>query len=389
MTLRNRKTFSSNLAYASTLALLAACLSGNALALDLPDLPDLKPESLAGSYYGGLGFGSSGIEPEVNQSGYEVTDSVGSGMQLFLGRDISPRISVEGYYSQMGEAELSNPRTGDAGQVDYSTVGVSGLLYLLGGSGTKSFANRAGFAVYGRVGFGNISNEGIGLDYSRSNGWRVSTGLGAEYNMRNGFGLRAEFHNFDSDARVVSLNIVKRFSVEKQGDRLKLKGRDEDLILDEPGQGAARPALKDADGDGVSDKNDDCSSTDEGTLVDASGCEFVGVIKGVTFTSGSAKLSNKGKVALDRVIGALKLNPQITVSVEAHTDNQGSAAKNMALSRKRAESVVLYLAEKGRIDLDRIAAVGYGESRPLKSNRTVGGRKANRRVEIKIDQLEE
>ena len=56
----------------------------------------------------------------------------------------------------------------------------------------------------------------------------------------------------------------------------------------------------------------------------------------------------------------------------------------MALSRKRAESVVRYLVESGGIDLKRISAIGYGESRPLKTNQTAEGRTANRRVEIKV-----
>ena len=77
-------------------------------------------------------------------------------------------------------------------------------------------------------------------------------------------------------------------------------------------------------------------------------------------------------------------NTDINVSVQAHTDNRGDAKKNMTLSRKRAESVVRYLADDGGVSLDRITAVGYGESRPLKSNRTAEGREANRRVEIKV-----
>ena len=78
----------------------------------------------------------------------------------------------------------------------------------------------------------------------------------------------------------------------------------------------------------------------------------------------------------------MKKNPKVIVSIQAHTDNRGSAAANMKLSRKRAESVVRYLAETGELDLDRMSATGYGESRPRKSNRTPEGRLANRRVEI-------
>ena len=379
-----RKSIASNFARTGALALLTVCWSNSALALDLPKLPDFKSVPIAGSYYGGAGFGSSGIEPAVNQSGFEVTDSVGSGVQLFFGRDISPRISVEGYLSQLGEAEVNNAGTGDSGSVDYSTFGASGLLYLLGGSGSESFANRSGFSIYGRLGIGRVNNSGNGVDFNRSSPWGVSGGLGAEYNLKNGFGLRAEFQSFDSDARVVSFNIIKRFRIERQDGRLKFKGRNEDLVLVEASAKSPRLAKKDSDGDGVSDYIDECNSTDKGNLVGANGCEFTGVLDGVTFSSGSSKLTQPGTDALDQVVSALNKNSDVSVSIQAHTDNRGPAKKNMALSRKRAESVVRYLVENGGIDLERISAIGYGESRPLKTNQTAEGRTANRRVEIKV-----
>jgi len=379
-----RKSAISNLGLTGAIAIMAACWSNSALALDLPDLPDFKGVPLSGSYYGGLGFGTSGIEPEVNNSGFEVTDSVGNGVQLFIGRDISPRISVEGYLSQLGEAHVDNFGTGDSGSVEYTTLGASGLLYLFGGSGKKSFATRSGFSVYGRLGIGRINNSGVGVDFNRSSPWNVSGGMGAEYNLKNGFGLRAEFQSFDSDARVVSFNVVKRFRIERQNGRLKFKGRSEDLVLVEASSKSPRLAKKDSDGDGVSDYIDDCNSTGEGKLVGTNGCEFTGVLEGVTFSSGSSKLTNPGTNALDQVVSALNKNSDVSVSIQAHTDNRGPAEKNMALSRKRAESVVRYLVESGSIDLKRISAIGYGESRPLKTNQTAEGRTANRRVEIKV-----
>ena len=79
----------------------------------------------------------------------------------------------------------------------------------------------------------------------------------------------------------------------------------------------------------------------------------------------------------------MKKNPKVNVSIQAHTDNRGSAGRNMSLSHKRAESVVRYLSESGDLDLDRMSAIGFGESRPQQSNHTAKGRLANRRVEIK------
>lgn len=338
-----------------------------------------KDWELDGKYYAGAGYGGSGIEPKVvnssNGTQAVVTDDVDSGVQLFVGRDISPRLAVEGYYSDMGSATLQSGTT--TGEVSYSAAGVSGLLYLFGGGGRESLRNRTGFNIYGRVGGGLLENEGTNVQYNRDNDFHISTGLGVEYNLRNGFGLRGEFHNFDSDARVASINLIKRFGFNDG----KLV-RDINAVYDKSSDVPAKK-VSDSDEDGIQDADDNCDSTPANTLVDPSGCEFSGVLEGVTFASGAAKLTADSAKVLDQVIDALKSNAAVNISIQAHTDNRGSARVNMDLSRNRAETVVRYLM-KGGIDLSRLAAIGYGESRPRKSNKTAEGRSANRRVEIKV-----
>ena len=72
------------------------------------------------------------------------------------------------------------------------------------------------------------------------------------------------------------------------------------------------------------------------------------------------------------------------VQINGHTDNVGEATYNKGLSLKRARSVVDYLIRNG-IDVNRLAAIGYGEERPLVSNDDeTGGREINRRTEIEI-----
>ncbi len=67
--------------------------------------------------------------------------------------------------------------------------------------------------------------------------------------------------------------------------------------------------------------------------------------------------------ALDRLVGILENNPNITIELASHTDSRGGAAHNMELSQKRAQSVVDYLIEKG-VESDRLVPAGYGKSRP-------------------------
>ena len=67
--------------------------------------------------------------------------------------------------------------------------------------------------------------------------------------------------------------------------------------------------------------------------------------------------------------------------MEGHTDNQGSAAANQALSEKRAQAVVAWLTAHG-IPATRLSAKGFGQTKPLIDNGTEDGRAKNRRVEL-------
>ncbi len=80
----------------------------------------------------------------------------------------------------------------------------------------------------------------------------------------------------------------------------------------------------------------------------------------------------------------LKDNPQIRVEIGGHTDSKGSAAANMKISEKRAQSVKKYLEDKFNIPGDRMVIKAYGSSRPIADNGTSEGRAKNRRVEIRI-----
>jgi OmpA-OmpF porin, OOP family len=73
--------------------------------------------------------------------------------------------------------------------------------------------------------------------------------------------------------------------------------------------------------------------------------------------------------------------PTVDITVEGHTDNVGKNAYNQKLSQRRAEAVKKYIVDKFDIDAKRIKAVGYGETKPIDSNKTAEGRYHNRRVQ--------
>ena len=84
---------------------------------------------------------------------------------------------------------------------------------------------------------------------------------------------------------------------------------------------------------------------------------------------------------LDRVADLLTRKTDKKVSVEGHTDSDGSAALNEALSRARAQAIADALLARG-VKAERLSAVGYSFNRPVASNATEDGKRLNRRVEL-------
>ena len=79
----------------------------------------------------------------------------------------------------------------------------------------------------------------------------------------------------------------------------------------------------------------------------------------------------------------LKSDPAIMVVIEGHTDNAGDAAKNKALSQKRADACKKYLTDKG-IAAENLSSFGFGPDKPVADNKTPQGKAKNRRVEFKL-----
>jgi outer membrane protein OmpA-like peptidoglycan-associated protein len=108
-----------------------------------------------------------------------------------------------------------------------------------------------------------------------------------------------------------------------------------------------------------------------------------GVIPGVAFAPGSARLLPQSYVALDSIAGILKADTTVRIEVGAHTDNSGTPSENQHLSSLQADAVRTYLVTKG-VSFQQVQARGYGGAFPLTTDNTPRGRAANRRVEIKL-----
>jgi outer membrane protein OmpA-like peptidoglycan-associated protein len=185
---------------------------------------------------------------------------------------------------------------------------------------------------------------------------------------------------------------------DRDGDGIRDK---DDACPDVPGVASDDPKLNgcpvesDRDGDGILDKDDACPDVKGIPDPDPkkNGCPGLAKIENgkieiseqVQFKTGNAQILEASTPVLTAVYNILKGHPEIkSVHIEGHTDNKGTAAKNMALSDKRAKAVMAWLVFRG-IDASRMDAKGYGQERPIDTNSTDEGRAKNRRVEFHID----
>ena len=100
------------------------------------------------------------------------------------------------------------------------------------------------------------------------------------------------------------------------------------------------------------------------------------------FETAKAVIKGKSHVSLDKL--ALLLEEKgYGLKIEGHTDSIGTPERNMNLSIRRAEAVKAYLVEKGVME-SRLETAGYGQTRPIATNKTEAGRQKNRRVEMTI-----
>ncbi|SEA42713.1 OmpA family protein [Pedobacter hartonius] len=161
--------------------------------------------------------------------------------------------------------------------------------------------------------------------------------------------------------------------------------------------------MGDDDMDGVANKFDKCPGTPANTVVDGAGCPLVApkpvirekviitesdrkvvseAIRDLEFDLGKSTIKATSYNTLNRV-AALLVEKNFSLKLAGHTDNTGSMALNLRLSKDRAEAVKSYLVSQGA-NPSRIEATGYGPNQPIATNKTAEGRQKNRRVEFTL-----
>jgi OOP family OmpA-OmpF porin len=157
---------------------------------------------------------------------------------------------------------------------------------------------------------------------------------------------------------------------------------------------------KDTDGDGFMDDEDGCVDKPGILWPDhpkKNGCppvlklveltdDEIKIKQQVQFDTAKASIKPVSAKLLAEVGLVIRQSPSIKkVSIEGHTDDVGDDDYNMNLSQERANSVRQWLIDKEKVAPDLLEAVGYGETRPIASNRTKAGRQTNRRSEFKVE----
>jgi OmpA-OmpF porin, OOP family len=107
--------------------------------------------------------------------------------------------------------------------------------------------------------------------------------------------------------------------------------------------------------------------------------------RNLLFDSGSAIPLPEAEVHLDNIADILKTFPSVHLDICGYTDNEGSEAQNLRLSRKRAAAIKAELVARG-ISSDRLTTEGGGDQNPMADNSTEVGRVRNRRVALQVTQ---
>ncbi|MCC1498160.1 OmpA family protein, partial [Alcanivorax sp. 1008] len=194
-------------------------------------------------------------------------------------------------------------------------------------------------------------------------------GLGADYALNDGWALRFMATSFSEDAVAFSINIMKRFNV---SDSAKFAIAEKEEISEPEAVEYIEPALDDRIKKEVSEE-----VISEEVINELAEMDF----SNIKFENNSSSIKEGAKQYLDSVVLFLMKNPEVNLSIEAHSDAVGDDAYNLMLSEQRAQSVVKYLVNKG-VSESRLASQGHGESKPIATNQTPEGREKNRRVEF-------
>jgi OOP family OmpA-OmpF porin len=301
----------------------------------------------------------------------------GWGAGLGIGKAINDHFNVElrGFYqgfssdgSKLGGRDGRWDLAGGTAEVQYYLTRGKFSPYTVIGVGAMNTSTN------GNSGIGFIGEAGAGFTYELHDNFLLRSDVRYRYNQNFNAKLQPgteEFHDM-----VVNVGFVVPFGSKHAAPAPAAPAAP--VVEAAPVDNCA---TLDSDADGVSNCEDKCPATIAGSKVDATGCAISLELKGVNFRHDSAELTPNAMTILDAVADNLVAYPQKSdIEVHGHTSSEGTDKHNLKLSKRRSQSVVKYLQQKGVSN--RLIAKGFGESHPVADNSTEMGREQNRRVEL-------
>lgn len=207
------------------------------------------------SLYAGAGIGQSYVDSELNVNTYSAGNQIQNAWKLSAGLDINKYFSVESFYAVLGSEEL-NPGAG----AGHRMTGLDVMLhYWAYGSGRTA----GSIALYAKAGLSHQTNKARDVRYQNETKVPVLGGIGAEVYLPKQFSFRLELESYDTDAALVSFNVVKRFGFKSRAPIPK-KPVIKRVVL--------TPVVLDSDLDGILDDEDQCLGTAKDVLINEFGC---------------------------------------------------------------------------------------------------------------------
>lgn len=105
---------------------------------------------------------------------------------------------------------------------------------------------------------------------------------------------------------------------------------------------------------------------------------------GVSFDVDKSEIKKENYATISKIDEVAGIFENASITIEGHTDSQGSDEANLTLSKNRADAVLTYLLASSKIAPSRFATIGFGENKPVSNNETSLGRKQNRRIDVVV-----
>lgn len=217
----------------------------------------------SGNIYLGIGLGQSDINPESLNSLINTIDGNDDAYAAFIGYGLNDFLSLEGFYSDLGEAKIratqssgNTPPTLTNFSVSHKSLGLNLLLHFPD--------NNPGFSGFLKLGLGALDLKGGKNIIEKPDNLLATLGLGIEYQLHNGVFFRGDYSFLDKNTSYATLNIGKKFGVAAPPPA---------TILIQNSTSEVEP---DTDGDGIADSSDQCPNTQPGIKVSSVGCKIEG-----------------------------------------------------------------------------------------------------------------